>query len=65
MMEQIGKNLYIERRQPMRLKSSKCDLRICTQSIENQAGKYINDIDFDWADGITVDGLRTNLKRFL
>jgi len=28
-------------------------------------GDYINNINFDWANGITDDGQRTNLKPFL
>jgi len=66
MVTQIGNNMYIERRRPLRPKSfSKCDLRIGMQSIVNRACNYINDIDFDWANGIADDALRTNLKRLL
>jgi len=57
-------NSYHERRKPKRMKFyNKANLRIGKQSLPNRCGMDINDLDFDWTDGMTDDLLRISLKK--
>jgi len=62
--ENLMANSYIERRKPKRLKffdASKT--RIGRQPIENRIGTILNNVEFDWTDGISNDAIRRNLKK--
>jgi len=57
-------NSYHERRKPKRMKFyNKANLRIGKQSLPNRCGTDINDLDFDWTDGMTDNLLRISLKK--
>jgi len=54
----------IERRKPKRLKFyNKANLRIGRQDLPNRWGESLNDLPFDWTNGIADDTIRKNLKK--
>jgi len=60
----IKQNVYTERRRPDRYKFySSANLRIGDQSLTNWAGSLMNELDFDWAMGLSYDQIRVKLKR--
>jgi len=62
--ENLLSNAYIERRKPGRLKFyDNSRTRIGRQNFGNRLG-LLNDIDFDWTDGLTDGAIRTKLKKF-
>lgn len=60
----IKANSYVERRRMLRPKFwNKSNYRIGKQALQNRAGELVNDVNFNWSDGISDDALRVNLKR--
>jgi len=55
--------MYTERRRPKRPKFyCKANLRIGRQTVGNRIPALLNDLDFDWIDGLSNDSLRRLLK---
>jgi len=55
---------YVERRKPKRLKFfNKANLRIGKQALPNRCDDCLNDLPFDWTDGLTGEAIPTNLKK--
>jgi len=64
--EMVIANKYIERRRPLRPKFfNKSDHRIGRQAFENRTGELLNDLRFDWANGLSDDLIRIKLKEHL
>jgi len=55
---------YVEGRKPKRLKLyNKANLWIGKQALPNRCDECLNDLPFDWTDGLTNDAIRTSLKK--
>jgi len=60
----LQQNSYSERQKPKRLKFfNKANFRIGKQCLPNRCGLHMNDIPFDWTDGLSDDLIRIYLKK--